>query len=56
MQVANRFQDQLNECDRRGATDANLPADEDLESFSEIIGLASNAGEVENTVIDLLRG
>lgn len=53
--MANKFQDQLNECDRKGATNASLPADEDLESFSEIIGLSSNAGEVENTVIDLVK-
>ncbi|GMH40302.1 hypothetical protein BSKO_08206 [Bryopsis sp. KO-2023] len=55
-QVAATFQDQLNECDRQGAKDANIPADEDTSSFTDIVGLAGNASEVETTVQDVIRG
>lgn len=48
------LQAELEKCDRLGSSNRDLPADEDVSTFSEIIGSAENAAEVAEMVEQLL--
>ena len=48
------LQAELEKCDRLGSSNRDLPADEDVSTFSEIIGSAENAAEVADMVEQLL--
>ena len=48
------LQTELEKCDRLGNSNRNLPADEDVSSFSEIIGSAENAADIKDMVAQLL--
>ena len=48
-----QLQQRIQECDKRGSRDANIPADEDLATFSEIVGTAASSADVDNCIIPL---
>jgi hypothetical protein len=48
------LQAKLEECDKRGSTDAEISADEDTTTFPEIIGAATSSAEVYEAVDALL--
>lgn len=48
------LQTRLEECDRNGSTDADISADEDTTTFSEIVGTATSSAEVYESVDALL--
>ena len=48
------LQAELEKCDRLGSSNRDLPADEDVSTFSVIIGSAENAAEVAEMVEQLL--
>ncbi len=50
------LQTELEKCDRLGNSNRDLPADEDVSTFSEIIGSAENAADVAEMVEQLLTG
>ena len=47
------LQTELEKCDRLGSSNRDLPADEDVSTFSEIIGSAENAADVSEMVEQL---
>ncbi|CAD7696267.1 unnamed protein product [Ostreobium quekettii] len=51
-----RLQGQLNECDRKGAGNQDIPNDEDTAIFAEIVGSAGKPEEVENMVQPMVVG
>ena len=46
----NNLQNFLSQCEKQGAKDRSIPADEDLTSFQEIISIQQSAADVENCV------
>ena len=47
------LQTELEKCDRLGSSNRDLPADEDVSTFSEIIGSAENGADVSEMVEQL---
>lgn len=49
------LQAELEKCDRLGNSNRDLPADEDVSTFSEILASAENAADVADMVEQLIR-
>ena len=47
------LQSELEKCDRLGSSNRDLPVDEDVSTFSEIVGSAENAADVSEMVEQL---
>ena len=48
------LQAELEKCDRLGNSNRDVPADEDVSTFSEIIGSAENAADIKDMVAQLV--
>ncbi len=48
------LQSELEKCDRLGNSNRDVPADEDVSTFSEIIGSAENAADIKDMIAQLL--
>ncbi|KAK9810383.1 hypothetical protein WJX72_009786 [[Myrmecia] bisecta] len=49
-----QLQEKLAECDKKGGSNTSVAPDEDLETFSEIVGASASVGEVDACVGPLL--
>lgn len=49
-----QLQQKINECDAAGGQNADIPKDEDLSVFPEIVGVAQTPGDVDECVGPLL--
>ena len=50
------LQSELEKCDRLGNSNRDVPADEDVSTFSEIIGSAENAADIKDMIAQLVTG
>ena len=51
-----QLQQAIQECDKKGGSNASIPRDEDLATFAEIVGTATDAEDVESCIGPLLAG
>ncbi len=51
-----QLQQAVSECEKKGMADASIPREEDLETFAEIVGTATDADDVESSIGPLLAG
>ena len=51
-----QLQQAIQECESKGNSDATVPREEDLETFAEIVGTATDAEDVESSIGPLLAG
>lgn len=51
-----QLQQAIQECDNKGGSNANIPRDEDLVTFAQIVGTATDAEDVESCIGPLLAG
>lgn len=51
-----QLQQAIQECESKGNSDATVPREEDLETFAEIVGTATDADDVESSIGPLLAG
>lgn len=51
-----QLQQAVQECESKGNSDATVPREEDLETFAEIVGTATDAEDVESSIGPLLAG
>lgn len=51
-----QLQQAIQECDKKGGSNASIPRDEDLVTFAEIVATASDAEDVESSIGPLLAG
>ena len=49
-----QLQQAIQDCDKKGGSNASVPRDEDLETFAEIVGTATDADDVESSIGPLL--
>ncbi|KAL3157200.1 hypothetical protein ABBQ38_001439 [Trebouxia sp. C0009 RCD-2024] len=51
-----QLQQAVQECENKGNSDATVPREEDLETFAEIVGTATDADDVDSSIGPLLAG
>ena len=51
-----QLQQAIQECDNKGGSNASIPRDEDLVTFAQIVGTATDAEDVESCIGPLLAG
>ena len=51
-----QLQQAIQQCDSKGRSNASVPREEDLETFAEIVGTATDAEDVESSIGPLLAG
>ena len=51
-----QLQQAVQECESKGSSNASVPREEDLETFAEIVGTATDADDVESSIGPLLAG
>ncbi len=56
MDVMARLQEEIDECDRKGGTNASMPANERTDDFVAILGAATSRQDVEEAVQPLIAG
>ena len=51
-----QLQQAMLECEKKGGANASIAREEDLETFAEIVGTATDADDVESSIGPLLAG
>ena len=51
-----QLQQAVKECEQKGGSNASIPREEDLETFAEIVGTATDADDIESSIGPLLTG
>jgi len=51
-----QLQQAIQECEKKGGSNASVPREEDLDTFAEIVGTATDADDVESSIGPLLAG